>query len=69
MQIIRDNELGRIMMIPLFQRYGITRCNVKGCKEEHTTICIHPEATFGLCEKHYKEGEQSGTLTLELEFN
>jgi hypothetical protein len=68
MQIIRDEELGGIMMIPLFNKWGINRCNVKDCKEKHTTICIHQKVTFGLCEKHYNEGKEKGEMTLSLEF-
>jgi hypothetical protein len=69
MEIIRDEELGGIMMIPLFQQYGINRCNIKDCKEKETTICIHEQANFGLCEKHYQEGKDAGTMKLQLEFN
>ena len=68
MEIIRDEEMFGIMMIPLFQQYGITRCNIKNCKEKHTTICVHEQANFGLCEKHYQEGKESGTIKLQLEF-
>jgi hypothetical protein len=68
MNIIRDEELGGIMMIPLFAKWGIKRCNIKGCTEKHTTICIHSRATFGLCEKHYLEGKEKGEMILKLEF-
>jgi hypothetical protein len=41
MEIIRDEELGGIMMIPLFHQYEITRCNIKDCTDKPTTICVH----------------------------
>lgn len=69
MQIIRDEEMGGIMMIPLFRQYGVNRCNLKDCSEKHTTICIHEQAIFGLCEKHYFEGKTKGKVNLSLEFN
>lgn len=69
MQIIRDEELGGIMMIPLFSQYQIARCNIKGCSEKPTTICIHEQANFGLCEKHLLEGKEAGTMKLQLEFD
>jgi len=69
MQIIRDDEYGGIMMIPLFQQYGITKCNIRDCKDESTTLCLHEQANFGLCEKHYQEGKEAGTMKLQLEFN
>ncbi len=69
MQIIRDEELGGIMMIPLFTQYQINRCNIKGCTEKPTTICIHEQATFGLCEKHFTEYREVGTIKIQLEFD
>jgi hypothetical protein len=69
MQIIRDEELGGIMMIPLFSQYNIHRCNIKGCSEKATTICIHEQANFGLCENHYREGKKAGSMKLQLEFD
>jgi hypothetical protein len=69
MNIIRDEEMGGIMMIPLFTKWGINRCNIKGCTGKHTTICVHEKVTFGLCEAHYLEGKEKGTMNLKLEFN
>lgn len=69
MRIIRDEEMAGILMIPLFHQYGIRRCNIKDCKEKHTTICIHEKATFGMCEKHFQEGKKMGTMKLKLEFD
>ena len=69
MQIIRDEELVGIMMIPLFSNYKINRCNIEGCTDKPTTICIHEQADFGLCEKHFIEGKKAGTMKLKLEFD
>jgi hypothetical protein len=68
MKIIRDEEMFGIMMIPLFQQWNIHRCNIIGCKEKPTTICIHDKATFGLCENHYQEGKSKGEMKMQLEF-
>jgi hypothetical protein len=68
MNIIRDEEMFGLMMIPLFTQWNIHRCNIKGCTEKPTTICVHEKATFGMCEKHYQEGKNKGTMKLELEF-
>ena len=68
MKIIRDEDMGGLMMIPLFQQYSINLCNIKDCKDKATTICVHEEATFGLCEKHYFEAKDAGTMKLQLSF-
>jgi hypothetical protein len=68
MEIIRDNEMNGLMMIPLFHQWGINRCNIKDCKEKPSTICVHEQVTFGMCEKHYLEGKEKGTMKLQLEF-
>jgi hypothetical protein len=57
MQIIRDEELGGIMMIPLLIEWGVRRCNVKDCTEQPTTIItgMHPKAPLvGMCEEHFQ---------------
>jgi len=67
MQIIRDEQ--RVFMIPIFTQYDITRCNIKDCKELHTTVCLHELAIFGLCEKHYKEfSAEDKEVKISLEF-
>ena len=69
MNIIRDEEMFGLMMIPLFQQWNIHRCNIKNCEEKPTTIITGTEAViFGMCEKHYLEGKGKGTMKLELEF-
>lgn len=69
MQIIRDEEMNGIMMIPLFQQYGLHRCNVKDCKNKHTTIIIGlADITFALCELHYNEAKANKKINCTLEF-
>ena len=69
MNIIRDEELGGLMMIPLLQQWNVKRCNIKGCTEKPTTIITGTEAgLFGMCEKHFLEGKEKGEMKLELEF-
>ena len=69
MNVIRDiNDCG-IIMIPAFTQYGVTRCNIVECKEKPTTICIHEQATFGMCEKHYQDAKIKGEVKLKLEFD
>jgi hypothetical protein len=69
MNIIRDDELGGLMMIPLFQQWNIHRCNIKGCTEKPTTIITGTEAgMFGMCETHYKECKKAGKINHTIEF-
>ena len=69
MNIIRDEELGGLMMIPLLQQWNVKRCNIKDCTEKPTTIITGTEAgIFGMCEKHFLEGKEKGEMKLELEF-
>ncbi|MFH0938221.1 MAG: hypothetical protein V1899_02935 [Planctomycetota bacterium] len=72
MEIIRDNELGGVMMIPLFVDWQIRRCNVKGCRAVPTTIIAgHDEAgrAYGLCEVHFQQGNQPEGANLTIEFD
>lgn len=68
MQIIRD-EHHPIMMIPFFSQHGVTRCNIKDCREKPTTVCLHEQANFGLCEQHYQSFKQQGEVKMSLDFN
>lgn len=74
-QVIRDEELGGIMMIPLFVDWKIKRCNVKGCTFKPTTILTQPHPTIsamGLCEVHYQnnlDNENNLVLKCTVEFN
>lgn len=74
MAIIRDEELGGIMMIPLFCDWGIKRCNVVGCHNKPTTIIIGEDAQgqgpFGLCEEHWRYlSDTPGKKKIILEFD
>ena len=72
MQIIRDEELGGIAMIPLFVQWGIRRCNVEDCTEIPNTIIreIAPGVAFaGFCEEHFQEGNQPGGISMSLVFD
>jgi len=69
MQIIRDEKLFGLAMIPLFLEWGVRRCNVKGCKAKPTTIIAgHKEvgAVYGLCEEHFQQGNALGGSRLTL---
>lgn len=68
MNIIRDEKMCGLLMIPLFQQWNIHRCNIKGCTEKPSTIVLHEKVNFGVCEKHFLEGKGKGTMKLELEF-
>ena len=70
MNIIRDDELSGIMMIPLLNNWGINRCNIKDCKGKPTTIItgVPDVPRFGMCENHYKECKKAGKLNHTLEF-
>lgn len=72
MKIIRDNELGGLMMIPLLCQWGIRRCNVKDCREKPTTIVtrITPDISqCGLCEAHFQELNSPDGIEVTLIFD
>jgi hypothetical protein len=61
-EVIRDNEYGGIMMIPLLHQWRIKRCNVRNCKHVPTTIlmnAIDGVVALGMCEEHYQEAMSS----------
>ncbi len=69
MNIIRDEEMGGLMMVPLFEQWNIDRCNVRDCKEKQTTIIAGAiDRRFGLCEKHYTECKKTGKIAYTLDF-
>ena len=69
MKVIRDEEMSGIMMIPLFNQWGIHRCNVRDCTEKQTTIIVElADRPFALCEKHYTECKDSGKIKCTLDF-
>ena len=71
MNIIRDEEMNGIMMIPLLCDWKINRCYVRDCKEKPNTIIAEAGENlpvFGLCEKHFQEGNKEGGCKLILVF-
>ena len=69
-EIIRDEEMHGIMMIPLLSQWNIHRCNVRDCQEKATTIITGViDQPFGLCENHYLEAKRSGKIEYSLDFN
>lgn len=74
MRIIRDEEFGGVMMIPLFVDWGIRRCNVAGCTNKPNTIIANVDVgngrqCFGLCEEHFQQGNVPGGTEYHLEFD
>jgi len=71
MRIIRDEEFGGIMMIPLFCDWKVRRCNVAGCRNKPTTIITQCEDApiYGLCEEHFQSANKPGGATLSLEWD
>ena len=71
MNIIRDEECGGIFMIPLWSQWGVRRCNQAGCREVPNTIITNSGAgrVFGLCEKHFQQGNVPGGTKYSLEFD
>lgn len=73
MKIIRDQELGGLMMIPLFFDWNIKRCNQVGCRNKPTTIIANTGPgvpVFGLCEKDFQRGNKDdGGAQFQLEWD
>ena len=72
MKIIRDEEFGGLMMIPLFCDWNIKRCNVADCHEKPTTIIqgIAPDISLcGFCETHFQEANVPDGANFTLEFD
>lgn len=72
MEVIRDEELGGIWMIPLLNQWGITVCNVENCEDKATTILTGLNETkraIGICEKHYQEAKATGKFHFKIIFN
>ncbi len=71
MEIIRDEEMNGIMMIPLFHQYGIHYCNVEGCPHKASTILIDAikDYPIGICEGHYIQAKQDGQLKHKIDLN
>lgn len=72
MNIIRDEELGGILMIPLLVDWHIRRCNVKDCTARPNTIIGGADGidrVFGLCEDHFQQGNAEGGTSYSLEWD
>lgn len=72
MNLIRDEEMHGIMMIPLFHQYGVHYCHVEGCLNKASTLLIDTDVTpgaIGICEGHYNTAKQSGKWQLSLDMN
>jgi len=71
-KIIRDEECGGIMMIPLFVDWNIRRCNVEGCTNKPTTIVAQlaeDVPVCGFCEEHFQKMNTPGGVNVTLEFD
>lgn len=72
MKIIRDDEFGGIVMIPLFVDWGVRRCNVEGCTDKPTTIVqgiAEDIPLCGFCEECFQEMNTPGGMNVTLEFD
>ena len=70
MNVIRDEEMAGLMMIPLFNQYDLHRCNVKDCKEKQTTIVTGlTPYPFALCEDHYNEFKAKDEIKCTIEYD
>lgn len=71
MNVIRDEEMGGIMMFPIFCDWKIRRCNLKGCRNKPTSIITGTPSPrpFGMCEEHYQKGVKAGKVSLIIEFD
>lgn len=71
MQVIHDDELRGIAMIPLLVDWRISElCQIDGCDAPTTTIICttadespdHRPHQFGICEAHHQEAKTRGTF-------
>ena len=72
MKIIRDEEHGGLMMIPLFVDWNVKRCNVKGCTNEPSTIVtgLTKDAPIsGFCEEHFQQANVPGGKAFDMEWD
>ena len=70
MNVIRDEDCKGLMMIPILVQWNISRCNIKDCKENPTTIITGAiKKPFVLCEKHYEKFKNAGKLECTLDFS
>ncbi len=72
MKIIRDDEFGGLMMIPLLVDCNVRRCNIEGCTNEPNTIVTQlaeDVPVCGFCEGHFQEMNTPGGINVTLEFD
>lgn len=72
MEIIRDEEMHGIFMIPLFHQYGVHYCHVEGCQNKATTLLIDNGTAIpviGICEGHFSQAKQDGKFSYKLDAN
>lgn len=70
MMVARDNQMNGLLMIPIWQKYNLHRCNVRNCTEKQTTLVLElAEVPFALCESHYNEFSNSGEINCTLDFD
>jgi len=72
MKIIRDEEMGGLLMIPLLVDWGIRRCNVAGCTNKPNTIVTQWSEVgriCGFCEEHFQEANTPEGAKFDLEWD
>lgn len=72
MQIIRDEELHGLMMVPVLVDHNVKRCNVDGCIEKPNTVVfgLAPDVPLaGFCEEHFQEANIEGGAEFNLTFD
>lgn len=72
MKVIRDESaFGALATSALAIEWDIRRCNYKGCTCRTVAAIItgiDGVPAFGLCEKHYQEGNTPGGIHMQLDF-
>jgi len=72
MKIIRDEECGGLMMIPLLVDWNIRRCNVEGCTNKPNTIVAQLAEgvpVCGFCEECFQEINTPSGIKVTLQFD
>lgn len=69
MNIIRDEEMHGLFMIPLFHQCGIHYCHAKGCPHKASTILtdVPGAGVVGICEGHYQEAKAANKWSISLD--
>ncbi len=75
MRVIRDKEMNGLLLIPLFNQYGLHRCNVRDCDKRPKAIVIEFEMNgsevqpFAICEDHDNEFTTKGEINCIIDWN